>query len=734
MIKSLIQLGGIFLFVLLALYFDQPPAVESADSSSFSAIRAMQHIEKIADKSHFMGSPANKEKRDYIIEEFKKLGYNPTIYTGEAQNSWGSNRIFKGKTENILITKPGRKSNKTVVVMGHYDSVMDSPGAADDVHSIASMLEVAALIKDEVFDNDILFLVTDGEEMGLFGARAYAENHDLSSIGVLLNFEARGNSGPSYAFEWSENNYELVKAFKSAVPKPIANSMSFEVYNRMPNGSDFTIFKDQGVAGINHAFIDGFSYYHSPEDKPENINLKSVQHHGDYMYNLVRYFGNADLSFKEESNATFFNFYAIFVVYPSGWDLLFIIMTGLFTFLLIGRWMKKKKVKFTRFLGALGGMLMTIIIAYFIGIGLEWLVKTIYPHYFQFYVGQFYNHKSYLLLIVGLSILIQCLFGKKIYQLVGRETYFSAVLLLWLVFAISVYSVASTATYLFVWPLIAVSSFLLWMEYFPKLQLKSWAFLTYLIPGLIVIGFWTIVIHSLFLAFSLEMLELTLAMLVLVMLLLPAFVPELWKNIKLLTSVGVVIVLIASTYGCFTSTPTSNRPLPAHLDYIVNQNDSMAYWASLDKVLSEGNIAWLENAKLKEINLPWQVKRWVLEASEKVFNPIEITSDSTNTTTKKLTVVNNSLQTILYLPGTDRVEGVYFNEEKVYSSTDDVADFSLTLYGYNYDTVSYRVESLEGVTPEIRLTHINLGMPGEDVIPENFMRTGGRSITTFKIQ
>ena len=59
-----------------------------------------------------------------------------------------------------------------------------------------------------------------------------------------------------------------MKQVKKVGRRPIANSLSFEIYNLLPNDTDFTFFKKAGLPGINHAFIDGFSYYHNPDDSP----------------------------------------------------------------------------------------------------------------------------------------------------------------------------------------------------------------------------------------------------------------------------------------------------------------------------------------------------------------------------------------------------------------------------------------------------------------------------------
>ena len=163
----------------------------------------------------------------------------------------------------------------------------------------------------------------------------HAENNDLSDIGIFLNYEARGNEGPGIAFEYSDNNAWLVSAMSEVGKRPIANSLSYEIYKMMPNATDFTIFKERGVQGINHAFIDGFSFYHNPADTPDRINMRSVQHTGENMWRMARHFGNADISnIPTESNASFFNFFGLLVIYPSSLDLIILLLllavTGLY--------------------------------------------------------------------------------------------------------------------------------------------------------------------------------------------------------------------------------------------------------------------------------------------------------------------------------------------------------------------------------------------------------------------
>lgn len=99
------------------------------------------------------------------------------------------------KFENIIVWLRGMGIGKVVMVMGYYDSVLNFLGVGDDVYVVVNILEVVCIFVVEEWENDIIFLVIDGEEWGLFGVEVYVENYDFLEIGVLLNYEVRGNSG-----------------------------------------------------------------------------------------------------------------------------------------------------------------------------------------------------------------------------------------------------------------------------------------------------------------------------------------------------------------------------------------------------------------------------------------------------------------------------------------------------------------------------------------------------------
>ena len=89
------------------------------------------------------------------------------------------------------------------MLLSHYDSAPHSfsKGASDDASGIATILEsIRAFLHNKTpHKNDIIILFTDAEEIGLNGAALFVTQHKLAKdVGLVLNFEARGSSGPGY--------------------------------------------------------------------------------------------------------------------------------------------------------------------------------------------------------------------------------------------------------------------------------------------------------------------------------------------------------------------------------------------------------------------------------------------------------------------------------------------------------------------------------------------------------
>lgn len=315
----LIGLALVLLYALIVWRSQPTPARgENAAPNQFSATIAFDLLSNILAEeiAHETGTEANRRVRQRIEEHLASIGYDVEIQPAEKCNYWTS-RCYD--IENIVTRLPSTTEGPAVMLVAHYDSVRAGSGVADDGAGVVTVLEVARILQNEgPFANPLIFLLTDGEEIGLLGARAFVEEHPWAKdVGVVLNFEARGTSGASAMFETSEENGWLIEQFAQVANRPTASSFFFEIYKSMPNDTDLTIFKNAGMAGYGFAFADDVEQYHTPADNLANLSLGSLQHHGDNALSMARHLANADLSTLKASNLIYHDILSLFVVrYP----------------------------------------------------------------------------------------------------------------------------------------------------------------------------------------------------------------------------------------------------------------------------------------------------------------------------------------------------------------------------------------------------------------------------------
>ena len=275
------------------------PIGADAPADQFSAQRAMTQVERIAVQPHATGSPANAQVRAYLVDTLTALGLQVEVQSQLVSYRYGRypNEARFAQVHNVLARLPGRRADgPQLVLMSHYDSRESTPGAGDAASGVATLLETArAMSSAEQPLNDVLFVITDGEEIGLMGAQAFFRHRPAAKRpGLVLNFDARGSRGPVFMFETSAAAGALVEAMQQVVEHPVANSLSLAAYKQLPNDTDLSIALEAGLPGMNFAFIDGFFDYHEATDTPQRLSLNTLQHLGNYALPLATHFANAD--------------------------------------------------------------------------------------------------------------------------------------------------------------------------------------------------------------------------------------------------------------------------------------------------------------------------------------------------------------------------------------------------------------------------------------------------------
>lgn len=329
--RTIVLAVALIFAALLAWLQVDPPRARPADAPAdrFSAERAMADVRIIARRPHPMGSPENHAVRDHLVRRLGELGLTAEV---QAADAWAHRQgrelaIAGGRVENVVGVLPGADpAAPAVLLMAHYDSVPGSPGAADDAAGVSAMLEIARALKaGEPPARDVIFLFTDGEEVGLLGARAFFGEHLLARrVGFVINLEARGGSGRALMFQTGPANAETIALFARSAVRPMATSLSQFIYEQMPNDTDFTVPMEAGLPGLNFAFVGRQFDYHSPTSTPGNLDRRSLQDIGTQALSATREAAGAEALPARAGQAAYSQLAGWMIAYPPavGWLIL----------------------------------------------------------------------------------------------------------------------------------------------------------------------------------------------------------------------------------------------------------------------------------------------------------------------------------------------------------------------------------------------------------------------------
>ncbi|BAV98033.1 M20/M25/M40 family metallo-hydrolase [Lysobacter enzymogenes] len=458
---------GLALLVLLAfaaaswLDMRPPPARgENAPANEFSAERALRHLPSIASRPHPVGSAENARVRAYLLAQLRGLGLQAQEHSAfvAKPDDWG---VIAGRVHNIVARLPGREPGPALALVAHYDSVTTGPGAADNGASVAAILEtLRALRAGAPLRNELIVVFTDAEEADLLGAEAFVAQHPWARrIGVALNFDFRGNRGPSMLFETSAGNGRLVAQFAAAAPHPVGASLGYELYRRMPNNTDFNVFKRAGIAGLNFAAIEGHTDYHTQIDRIERLQPDSVQHLGENMLAAARSFGDSDLRDVDGEDRAFFNALGLGMAnYGAVWSLAFTALAVALSLILLATGLRRGAIRAGGVARALPifalGLLLAGGVCQLVWIAAGWL----HPGYATLLQGDTYNSHWYLLAFIALAAGVQtALLAATARWCSALEAGFAA-MLVWAALLCWVAVAVPGAGYLLLWPLLAVQA------------------------------------------------------------------------------------------------------------------------------------------------------------------------------------------------------------------------------------------------------------------------------------
>ena len=587
-ILVLITLG---ILVWVSFYALMPNAEEFSEANQlgFSIKHANKHVKKISEKPHSIGTKAHSEVRNYIVQQLQQMGLQVQTQKGYTLNSEGVFTV----PENIITKIPGSNPSlkNDLMVMTHYDSAVHSSfGASDAASGVAIILEtIRVFLAEEIqHQNNIVICFTDAEEIGLNGANLFVEEHPWAeNIGLVLNFEARGSGGPSNTIlETNSGNSELIKAFSKANPEyPVATSLMYSVYKKLPNDTDATILREQkDIPSFFFAFIDDHYDYHTANDTFKNLDQNSLAHQASYLTALMPYFANTDLTqLKSEKDSVYFNFPGLGMLYYSYSFIIPLLVLAWSLFIVISIYGIRIKTfsAFSLVKNIVWYLIILIVCCLVTYFGYQFVYHQ-YPEYVDNLNGFTSNGHYYILAFVAISLAIAFLFYRAIYKGKDLERTVPAPLFIWLLIN-TIVAIAFKGAAYFIWPLLFGL-----FNYYLILRKKSpnlWILLFFSIPAVFLfapliqffpvgLGLKMLVISSLF-------------SILLLGLLMPIFIH--YEKIHWLGVLCLVVASVSLLMAHNRAEFSNENQKPNSLLYLLDADKQKAWWVTYDENLDEFN-------------------------------------------------------------------------------------------------------------------------------------------------
>lgn len=564
----------------------------------FSVDRAMTPLIEMTKEPHYLGSDGHKSVQKILLNELQKLGLQPHY-----QEAFTLNSAVKTLTKprNILARIEGSGEGKALMLVSHYDSALvPSFGAADNASGVVTILESvrAYLASGTKPKNDIILLFTDGEELALDGAKLFMDEHPWAKeVGLALNFEARGTSGPSnMILETNQGNAELIKEFIKANPSyPVASSLMYSVYKILPNDTDSTVFREAGdIDGFFFAFIDNHFNYHTAEDNLYNLNRNSLMHQGSYLLPLLYHFGEIDLSAtKSGEDHVYFNFPGIKMMHYSFiWIFPLLILAWLLFFFLLSYGLKNRIISLAAIFKGFSKSIIGLITAFVIGFFGWKLIMAFYPHYAEIQQGFTYNGHSYIAAFVCISIALCFFLYRMKAEKEEKKSFYVGPLFLWLILNTFLAIYLKGATYFILPVFFGLLSFFLLL----KKEKTSLILISILAIPAIIIFAPLVQFFPVGLGLSMVVISCILTVL-LFYLLLPIFIYYRKKGLFAgIFMIGFLFFFIkAHTMNQFSE----ERKKPNSLVYFADQDAEKAYWTTFDRILDSWTETYLGNSPEK---------------------------------------------------------------------------------------------------------------------------------------
>lgn len=285
-----------YALVIIVVYLSKQNSLSVPSKEPSILASSWSDLQVISTSPHPYISHENDELHDYLVQRVKYLSslqkyitfsddYNSSLSSFYIEdNMWNSsdttNTLSYFESSNVLAKVEGKDpSLPAILLSAHYDSVPTAYGSTDDGAGVASLLGIlehyASSGKQPL--RTIIFNINNNEEFGLYGAKAFFDHPWSKNISQFVNLEGTGTGERAILFRATD--YEIAKYYKSA-RSPFGNSIFQQGFasGLVHSETDYRIYKDHGLRGIDIAFYKPRSLYHTRHDSIQQTSKSALWH------------------------------------------------------------------------------------------------------------------------------------------------------------------------------------------------------------------------------------------------------------------------------------------------------------------------------------------------------------------------------------------------------------------------------------------------------------------------
>ena len=260
-------------------------------------------------ENRIIGTSGNVKAGEYLAGMLESFGYAPyksdSLLMPYEQPGFDIERFFVDHQNsftayNIVGVIRGADSSKAWVLSAHFDGLNfdeNATAAYDNASGCAALADAAARLaehaKESPFERDIIICFFNGEEIGLFGSRAFVEEtgYDYDEI-TNINIDCVGGIDceplifqllDEWLEGWDDNNAVLYDMMRDMLDKyGIEHTTGF-----FHGGSDHMSFIFPHMTAVSLIQEGALDLAHGHRDVINNVDLSEIEKISDVVFQFV---------------------------------------------------------------------------------------------------------------------------------------------------------------------------------------------------------------------------------------------------------------------------------------------------------------------------------------------------------------------------------------------------------------------------------------------------------------